>query len=57
MLSVFFYARTFSSENLNNDTKFTVPVFMDEENFDLDILYLYNEIFRNQNRKDKPHGI
>lgn len=44
MLSAFFYARTFSSENLNNETKFTVPVFMDEENFDLDILYLYNEI-------------
>ena len=44
MLSAFFYARTFNNKNLTKNTKFSVPVFMDEENFNLDILYLYNEV-------------
>ena len=43
MLSALFYARTFSKENLQQNKSFFVPIFMDEENYSLEILYLYNE--------------
>lgn len=48
MLSAFFYARTFSTENLTKNKRFSVPIFMDEENFNLDILYLYNEVLETE---------
>lgn len=43
MLSALFYARTFKKEELNKKKSFFVPIFMDEENYSLEILYLYNE--------------
>lgn len=43
MLSAFFYARTFNKKNLKKENKFFVPIFMDEEIYFLEILYLYNE--------------
>ena len=43
MLSALFYARTFKKEKLNKKKSFFVPIFMDEENYSLEILYLYNE--------------
>lgn len=43
MLSALFYARTFDKEHLKQNRSFFVPIFMDEENYLLEILYLYNE--------------
>ncbi|MAX05877.1 MAG: hypothetical protein CMD19_05475 [Flavobacteriales bacterium] len=43
MLSALFYARTFKKDSLNQKKSFFVPVFMDEENYLLEILYLRNE--------------
>lgn len=43
MLSALFYARTFEKTNLKKNRSFFVPIFMDEENYLLEILYLYNE--------------
>lgn len=43
MLSALFYARTFSKSILNQRKPFFIPIFMDEENYFLEILYLYNE--------------
>lgn len=46
MLSAFFYARTFTKEGLKKEKSFFVPIFMDEENYSLEILYLKNEIIK-----------
>lgn len=43
MLSAFFYARTFKKEDVKKSASFFVPIFMDNENYSLEILYLYNE--------------
>jgi hypothetical protein len=43
MLSALFYARTFNQDSLIHKKAFFVPIFMDEENYSLEILYLYNE--------------
>tara|TARA_Y100000385_G_C12956081_1_gene577587 strand:- start:24 stop:779 length:756 start_codon:yes stop_codon:yes gene_type:complete len=43
MLSALFFARTFSKRALNNEKSFYVPIFMDEENYSLEISYIYNE--------------
>ena len=43
MLSALFFARTFNKIDLKKKKSFFVPIFMDEENFFLEILYLYNE--------------
>jgi hypothetical protein len=43
MLSALFFARTFYKNSLMQDKSFFVPIFMDEENYCLEILYLYNE--------------
>ena len=43
MLSALFFARTFNKANLKKEESFSVPIFMDEKNYLLDILYLYNE--------------
>jgi hypothetical protein len=43
MLSALFFARTFSKDSLMQKKLFFVPIFMDEENYYLEILYLYNE--------------
>jgi len=44
MLSAFFYARTFQKESILKGDSFYVPIFMDEENYFLEIKYLKNEI-------------
>lgn len=44
MLSAFFYARTFKKTDLKHKKSFFVPIFMDNENYMLEIMYLYNEI-------------
>ena len=44
MLSAFFYARTIKKESLLNVGSFYVPIFMDDENYFLEIKYLKNEI-------------
>ena len=43
MLSALFFARTFSKDTLMQNKSFFVPIFMDEENYLLEILYLHNE--------------
>ena len=44
MLSAFFLARTFKKESIINGKSFYVPIFMDDENYHLEIKYLANEI-------------
>ena len=46
MLSAFFYARNFRKPKLIQNKSFFVPIFMDEENYLLEILYLYEETIR-----------
>ncbi len=43
MLSAFFYARTFNKKDLKKTNSFFIPIFMDEEIYLLEILYLYNQ--------------
>ena len=44
MLSALFYARTFKKDSILNGKSFYVPIFMDDENYYLEIKYLQNEI-------------
>ena len=44
MLSALFYARTFKKESILDGNSFYVPIFMDDENYYLEIKYLQNEI-------------
>ena len=44
MLSALFYARTFNKDNLKQTNSFFVPIFMDEENYFLEVVYLGNDI-------------
>jgi hypothetical protein len=44
MLSAFFLARTFKKESIINGEPFYIPLFMDDENYNLEIKYLTNEI-------------
>ena len=44
MLSAFFLARTFKKDGILKGKSFYVPIFMDEENFQLEIKYLSNEV-------------
>ena len=44
MLSAFFYARTFKKDSVLNVGSFYVPIFMDDENYFLEIKYIKNEI-------------
>lgn len=44
MLSALFYARTFGKEILNQKKPFFIPIFMDEETYFLEVIYLYNEM-------------
>ena len=44
MLSAFFYARTFKKASVLNGGSFYVPIFMDDENYLLEIKYLQNEV-------------
>ena len=44
MLSAFFYARTFNKDSILTRGFFTIPIFMDDENYFLEIKYLSNEI-------------
>jgi len=44
MLSAFFLARTFKKRNIIDGKSFYIPLFMDDENYNLEIKYLANEI-------------
>ena len=44
MLSAFFLARTFNKSQIIHNKAFYIPVFMDNENYNLEIRFLYNEI-------------
>ena len=44
MLSAFFLARTFKKQSIINKKSFYIPLFMDDENYNLEIKYLANEI-------------
>ncbi|MAW21407.1 MAG: hypothetical protein CMD16_03315 [Flavobacteriales bacterium] len=44
MLSALFYARTFNTEQLKQKGSFVIPVFIDEENYFLEVEYMNNEI-------------
>jgi hypothetical protein len=44
MLSAFFLARTLKKESVINGQPFYIPLFMDDENYNLEIKYLTNEI-------------
>ena len=44
MLSALFYARTFSTDSLKKGNVFEIPIFMDEENFILEITFLGTEL-------------
>jgi len=44
MLSAFFLARTFKKKSIINGKSFYIPLFMDDENYNLEIKYLANEI-------------
>jgi hypothetical protein len=44
MLSAFFLARTLKKESIINGQPFYIPLFMDDENYNLEIKYLTNEI-------------
>jgi len=46
MLSAFFYARTFKKDSLSSGDSFSIPIFMDDENYLLKIQYLKNEIIK-----------
>ena len=43
MLSALFFARAFNKDSLMQEKSFFVPIFIDEENYFLEVLYLYNE--------------
>jgi len=44
MLSAFFYARTVNKDSVLDRGSFSVPIFMDDENYLLEIKYLQNEV-------------
>jgi len=44
MLSAFFLARTFKKKSIIDSKSFYIPIFMDDENYNLEIKYLANEI-------------
>ena len=44
MLSALFYARTFKKESIFDGESFYIPIFMDDENYYLEIKYLQNEV-------------
>jgi len=44
MLSALFYARTFNKGEVKKKNSFFVPIFMDEENYFLEVTYLNNEV-------------
>jgi len=46
MLSAFFLARTFRKKDINKKEPFYIPIFMDNENYNLEIKYLGDQIVR-----------
>jgi len=48
MLSALFYARTFNKEEVKKTSSFFVPIFMDEENYFLEVSYLNNEVLETE---------
>ena len=46
MLSALFLARTFDKRNLKINDKFIIPIFMDEENYFLEINYLQKDTLK-----------
>ena len=43
MLSALFYARTFNKDSVKHKRSFFIPVFIDEENYSVEVVYLRNE--------------
>lgn len=43
MLSALFYARTLNKDSVKQKKSFFVPVFIDEENYSVEVVYLHNE--------------
>ena len=52
MFSALFYARTFKKDRILNEESFYIPIFMDDENYYLEIKYLQNEILETKWGKD-----
>ena len=48
MLSALFYARTFNKEEVKKTNSFFVPIFMDEENYFLEVSYLNSEVIETE---------
>ena len=48
MLSAFFYARTLDKKIIQDNKTFYIPIFMDEENYILEVEYLYNELIKSK---------
>jgi hypothetical protein len=48
MLSALFYARTFNKGEVKKKNSFFVPIFMDEENYFLEVTYLNNEVIETE---------
>ena len=48
MLSALYFARTFNKQNLKFNDSFFVPIFMDEENYLLEITYIENQMLETQ---------
>ena len=48
MLSALFYARTFNKGEVKKKNSFFVPIFMDEENYFLEVSYLNNEVIETE---------
>ena len=48
MLSALFYARTFNKGEVKTKNSFFVPIFMDEENYFLEVSYLNNEVIETE---------
>lgn len=46
MLSALFLARTFEAKDLKINDKFIIPIFMDEENYFLEIIYLEKDTLK-----------
>ena len=48
MLSALFFARTFKKNIALQGEPFFIPIFMDEENYILEVSYLYNEVLETE---------
>ncbi len=51
MLSAFYYARTFDFSNVKEGDIFTIPTFVDEENYPLQIKFIGREVLKSRTGK------